>query len=110
MNAPTAAAITSTELRTLLESVTSARVVDVRTPAEFDTAHIAGSYNVPLDVLNKHGAKVAEHIARISLRHDLSFGEVESKATVALRVRAIDTPQSEGSPGSGSPICESTNL
>ncbi|SPM41876.1 sulfurtransferase [Mycobacterium numidiamassiliense] len=64
MNAPTAAAITSTELRTLLKSVTSARVVDVRTPAEFDTAHIAGSYNVPLDVLNKHGAAVAEQLAQ----------------------------------------------
>jgi rhodanese-related sulfurtransferase len=64
MNAPTAGAITSTELRKLLESAPSARIVDVRTPAEFETAHIAGSYNVPLDVLDKHGAEVAEHLGQ----------------------------------------------
>ena len=64
MNAPTAGAITSTELRELLESATTARIVDVRTPAEFETAHIAGSYNVPLDVLDKHGTEVAEHLGQ----------------------------------------------
>jgi rhodanese-related sulfurtransferase len=64
MNAPAAGAITSTELRELLESATTARVVDVRTPAEFETAHIAGSYNVPLDVLDKHGAAVAGHLGQ----------------------------------------------
>jgi rhodanese-related sulfurtransferase len=61
MNAPTAGAITSTELRELLELATPACIVDVRTPAEFETAHIAGSYNVPLD---KHGAEVAEHLGQ----------------------------------------------
>jgi rhodanese-related sulfurtransferase len=61
MNAPTAA-ITSTELRDLLESSAPPRVLDVRTPAEFETAHINGSYNVPLDVLDKHGAEVAQHL------------------------------------------------
>lgn len=64
MNAPTAGAITSTELRELLESAATARIVDVRTQAEFETAHIAGSYNVPLDVLDKHGAEVAEHLGQ----------------------------------------------
>lgn len=64
MNAPTAGAITSAELRELLESAATARIVDVRTPAEFETAHIAGSYNVPLDVLDKHGAEVAEHLGQ----------------------------------------------
>jgi rhodanese-related sulfurtransferase len=62
MNAPTAGAITSAELNALLESSTAPRVVDVRTPAEFETAHIAGSYNVPLDVLDKHGAAVAQRL------------------------------------------------
>jgi rhodanese-related sulfurtransferase len=64
MNAPTAGPITSAELRELLESASTARIVDVRTPAEFETAHIAGSYNVPLDVLDKHGAEVAEHLGQ----------------------------------------------
>ena len=47
MNAPTADAITSIELRELLESSTAPRVVDVRTPAEFETVHIAGVLQRP---------------------------------------------------------------
>ncbi|SRR5271166_1702931 len=64
MNAPTADAITSIELRKLLESSSAPRVVDVRTPAEFETAHIAGSYNVPLDVLDKHSPEIAQRLDR----------------------------------------------
>jgi rhodanese-related sulfurtransferase len=29
-------------------------VIDVRTPGEFETGHIEGSYNVPLDLLGEH--------------------------------------------------------
>lgn len=61
MNAPTAA-ITSTELRDLIASETPLWILDVRTPAEFETAHIDGSYNVPLDLLNDHGSEVAEQL------------------------------------------------
>ncbi|BBX45355.1 rhodanese-like domain-containing protein [Mycobacterium cookii] len=56
------AAITSTELRDRLASQKPPWILDVRTPAEFETAHIDGSYNVPLDVLNDHGSQVAEHL------------------------------------------------
>ena len=38
------------------------RVVDVRTPAEFETAHIPGSYNVPLHLLKEHTAEIAGHL------------------------------------------------
>jgi rhodanese-related sulfurtransferase len=62
MNAPTADLITSFELRNLLESATAPRLVDVRTPAEFETSHIAGSYNVPLDVVDQLGAEVARRL------------------------------------------------
>jgi rhodanese-related sulfurtransferase len=64
VNAPTAA-ISSTELRDLLTStnpVKPLRVLDVRTPAEFETAHIRGSHNVPLDVLDKHGSEVVQKL------------------------------------------------
>lgn len=37
-------------------------VVDVRTPAEFETEHIAGSYNVPLDTLKEHTRDLAERL------------------------------------------------
>lgn len=39
-------------------------VVDVRTPAEYETVHIRGSYNVPLDVLGDHPATLAAHLDR----------------------------------------------
>ncbi|GHE26485.1 sulfurtransferase [Streptosporangium violaceochromogenes] len=37
-------------------------VIDVRTPAEFETVHIPGSYNVPLDVLTRHAGEVAARL------------------------------------------------
>jgi rhodanese-related sulfurtransferase len=55
-------AITSTELRDRIASDASLWILDVRTPAEFETAHIDGSYNVPLDVLKDHGPEVAEQL------------------------------------------------
>jgi rhodanese-related sulfurtransferase len=55
-------AITSNELRERIASTTPPRILDVRTPAEFETSHIAGSVNVPLDVLNDHAPKVAEQL------------------------------------------------
>lgn len=61
MNAPTDT-IDSVELDKQLNSASPPRVVDVRTPAEFETAHIAGSFNVPLDLLRKHQGEVARHL------------------------------------------------
>lgn len=56
------AAITATELRERIASQAPLWILDVRTPAEFETAHIDGSYNVPLDVLKDHGSEVAERL------------------------------------------------
>jgi rhodanese-related sulfurtransferase len=61
MSAP-AATIDSGELHDLLISAASTRVLDVRTPGEFETAHIAGSYNVPLDLLREHRDEIARHL------------------------------------------------
>lgn len=36
----------------------SVRLLDVRTPSEYGTAHIVGSYNVPIDVLGEHAAEI----------------------------------------------------
>ena len=38
------------------------RVLDVRTPAEFETAHIPGAYNVPLDTLREHRGELRRHL------------------------------------------------
>jgi rhodanese-related sulfurtransferase len=37
----------------------SVRLLDVRTPGEYSTAHIAGSYNVPVNMLPEHAAEIA---------------------------------------------------
>ena len=34
------------------------RLLDVRTPGEFDSQHIDGAYNVPLDTLGEHGVEI----------------------------------------------------
>lgn len=49
-------------LQERLSSEDAPRVLDVRTPAEFETAHIPGSYNVPLDHLREHRAELRAHL------------------------------------------------
>lgn len=62
MTTSPAATIDSTELRDLLRSPAPPRLLDVRTPGEFETAHIAGSYNVPLDLLREHRDEIIGHL------------------------------------------------
>lgn len=50
---------------TLAEQLASGdapRILDVRTPAEFETSHIPGSYNVPLDTLREHRSELKRHL------------------------------------------------
>jgi rhodanese-related sulfurtransferase len=49
-------------LRERLAADDAPRLLDVRTPAEFETAHIPGSYNVPLDTLKEHRAELRRHL------------------------------------------------
>lgn len=46
------------ELAALIAAEPGIRLLDVRTPGEYETAHIAGTYNVPLDLLPEHGAEI----------------------------------------------------
>jgi rhodanese-related sulfurtransferase len=39
-------------------------IIDVRTPAEFETMHIPGSYNVPVALLGEHAAQFAARLDR----------------------------------------------
>ncbi|WP_055405048.1 MULTISPECIES: rhodanese-like domain-containing protein [unclassified Mycobacterium] len=91
MNAPTTDAISSIELRKLIESPKSPRVVDVRTPAEFETAHIAGSLNVPLDVLERHGAEVAQRLRDDDVVLVCRSGQRSTKAQALLRNAGLDS-------------------
>ncbi|MBF9254494.1 MBL fold metallo-hydrolase [Pontibacter sp. 172403-2] len=46
--------ITAAELATRYAQNNSIRVVDVRKSAEYETGHVEGAHNVPLDYLNEH--------------------------------------------------------
>lgn len=46
------------ELADILREHPAVRLLDVRTPAEFDTVHIGGAYNVPLDTLHEHAREI----------------------------------------------------
>ncbi|MGA3564527.1 rhodanese-like domain-containing protein [Melissospora conviva] len=56
------ATIDPTALRELLDTGNGVRVLDVRTPGEFESAHIPGAYNVPLDLLKEHRAELRAHL------------------------------------------------
>jgi rhodanese-related sulfurtransferase len=59
--------VDSHQLSELLRRNDRPRVIDVRTPGEFEAVHIAGSYNVPLELLQEHGAEFAEHLDDVIL-------------------------------------------
>jgi rhodanese-related sulfurtransferase len=84
------AAITPTELRDRIASDAQLWILDVRTPAEFETSHIDGSYNVPLDVLKDHGSEVAE---RLDKGHDVVLvcrsGQRATQAAELLRSAGV---------------------
>ncbi len=50
-------------VRRLIEEGRRVKLLDVRTPAEFESAHIRGAYNVPLDRLGEHREELRRHVA-----------------------------------------------
>lgn len=57
---PAADTIDSAELRVLLKEEPPVRILDVRSGGEFETVHIPGSFNVPLDTLGEHARDLAD--------------------------------------------------
>jgi rhodanese-related sulfurtransferase len=51
------------DLTRLLRERPETRLLDVRTPGEFEAEHIAGAYNVPLDTLGEHGPEIRAAVA-----------------------------------------------
>ncbi|MGW1508076.1 rhodanese-like domain-containing protein [Streptomyces sp. NPDC002394] len=60
-SAPTPS-LTPAALHRLVQEGRAPRLLDVRTPGEFRTAHIPGSYNVPLATLREHRAELLAHL------------------------------------------------
>lgn len=68
-------------------------VLDVRTPAEFETAHIEGSYNVPLSTLTEHRDEISQHlgrdvvlVCRSGARAEQAHGSLTARAPANLHV------------------------
>jgi rhodanese-related sulfurtransferase len=55
--------LTAHEVAELLRQHPAIRLLDVRTPGEFEAMHIRGAYNVPLDLLGEHGAEIRAAVA-----------------------------------------------
>ncbi|NNE94801.1 MAG: rhodanese-like domain-containing protein [Acidimicrobiales bacterium] len=51
--------ITTAQLRNIRQTDPDLRILDVRGGGEFETVHIPGSYNVPLDTLGEHARDLA---------------------------------------------------
>jgi rhodanese-related sulfurtransferase len=64
MNTSLPATIDSAELQSLMKSPRPPRVLDVRTPGEFQAAHIPGAYSVPLDLLREHRDEIMSHVGQ----------------------------------------------
>ncbi len=56
--------VDATTVRSWLAEPDRITVLDVRSPAEFETARIPGSINVPLHLVEKHAGQVAERLDR----------------------------------------------
>jgi rhodanese-related sulfurtransferase len=91
MNATNAllSAIPPDEVDALLESGAELKLLDVRTSAEFESAHIPGSYNVPLEQLPEHRGELLGIGAPIVLvcRSGARARQAE------LQLREIDLPR-----------------
>lgn len=75
-------------LRDCLDSEAPPRIVDVRTPGEFETAHISGAYNVPLDLLREHRDEIARHLDQDVILVCRS-GQRATQAEKALRAAGL---------------------
>ena len=76
--------VSSAVLAVRLRADTAIRLLDVRTPAEFRTAHIPGAYNVPLDTLGEHAAEI-RGVTGVPLVLVCQSGQRAQKADGTLR-------------------------
>jgi rhodanese-related sulfurtransferase len=51
------------DVRELLAADRPVRLLDVRTPAEYETSHIPGAVNVPLDAVGEHAETLRDGVA-----------------------------------------------
>ncbi|MGI9622924.1 MAG: rhodanese-like domain-containing protein, partial [Acidimicrobiales bacterium] len=85
--------ITTADLRTLRLENPDLRVIDVRTGGEFETVHIPGSHNIPLDTLGEHADELAaiDHsvvlVCQSGARANQARAKLDSAGKTGLYVR-----------------------
>jgi rhodanese-related sulfurtransferase len=89
MNTTHPAVIAAPELHQLLDHPAPPRLIDVRTPGEYATSHVAGSHNVPLDVLRTHRDKLGAHLGTDVVLICRS-GQRAAHAQTTLRAAGLD--------------------
>ncbi|PGH45265.1 sulfurtransferase [Micromonospora sp. WMMA1996] len=62
MTTTTPSTVDAVTLRELIAAGRAPRLLDVRTPGEFEAAHVPGAYNVPLDLLKEHREELRNHL------------------------------------------------
>lgn len=81
--------LTPLELARLRADRPDTRLLDVRTPGEFEAEHIQGAYNVPLDTLGEHGPEIRAAVAAPVVLVCRS-GQRARKAEEALKSAGMD--------------------
>jgi rhodanese-related sulfurtransferase len=78
---PATDTIDAQRLRELMREDPALRILDVRTGGEFDSVHIPGSYNVPLDTLGEHVNDLADvaHPVVLICKSGARAGQAHSK-------------------------------
>ena len=81
--------IDNAQLQQMLREDPATKVLDVRTGGEFDSIHIAGSYNVPLDTLGEHVRDLAdvEHPVVLVCRSGARADQAHTKLSGAGKQR-----------------------
>ncbi len=84
--------IDTAQLQRMMREDPATKVLDVRTGGEFDSVHIAGSYNVPLDTLGEHARDLAdvEHpvvlVCKSGARADQAHGKLSGEGKKRLHL------------------------
>ncbi len=81
--------MTPEQLSGLMHTGAPVRLLDVRTPGEYEAVHIVGSYNVPLDQLAEHAAEIRSVEAPMVLI--CRSGQRSRKAEAALKAGGMQT-------------------
>jgi rhodanese-related sulfurtransferase len=77
------------QVRELMANTPDLRILDVRTGGEFDSVHIPGAYNIPLDTLGEHARDLADldHTVVLVCKSGARAGQAHTKLNAVGKER-----------------------